>query len=66
MDLLAWDSQGMTTAEMQTRLAGEGKAVSIELVRLRLREARQETQGRPVQAAAAADASEGHRFGQPP
>ena len=40
-DLLDWEAEGLTTAEMQTRLADEGKTVSIELVRLRLREARQ-------------------------
>ena len=46
-DLLDWEAEGLTTAEMQTRLADEGKTVSIELVRLRLREARQEAQGEP-------------------
>ena len=46
-DLLDWEAEGLTTAEMQTRLADEGKTVSIELVRLRLREARQEAEGEP-------------------
>ena len=29
-DLLDWEAEGLTTAEMQTRLADEGKTVSIE------------------------------------
>ena len=50
-DLLDWEAEGLTTAEMQTRLADEGKTVSIELVRLRLREARQEAPGRTAHTA---------------
>ena len=38
VDLLQWERDGLTTDEMRQRLAEDGKHVSIELVRLRLRE----------------------------
>ena len=43
--LLFWDTQGVTAVDMQRRLADEGTNASIDLIRLRLREARQEAQG---------------------
>ena len=39
VDLLQWERDGLNTEEMRQRLAEDGKQVSIELVRLRLREA---------------------------
>ena len=46
--LLFWDTQGVTAVEMQRRLADEGTNASIDLIRLRLREARREAQGEPT------------------
>ena len=46
-ELLSWDGEGVTTAEMQVKLAERGQQVSIELVRLRLREARRGAAGSP-------------------
>ena len=43
--LLFWDTQGVTAVDMQRRLADEGTVVSIDLIRLRLREARREARG---------------------
>ena len=37
VDLLQWERDGLNTEEMRQRLAEDGKQVSIELVRLRLR-----------------------------
>ena len=45
--LLALDAAGLTAVAMQRRLADEGTVVSIDLIRLRLREARREAQGDP-------------------
>ena len=45
--LLFWDTQGVTAVEMQRRLADEGTNASIDLIRLRLREARRNAQGEP-------------------
>ena len=45
--LLFWDTQGVTAVDMQRRLADEGTVVSIDLIRLRLREARREARGEP-------------------
>jgi hypothetical protein len=45
--LLFWDTQGVTAVDMQRRLADEGTNASIDLIRLRLREARREAQGKP-------------------
>ena len=49
-ELLSWDGQQVSTAEMQVKLADAGHAVSIELVRLRLREARRGAAGIPPAA----------------
>ena len=38
--LLSWNAQGMTTVEMQKRLAAQWTTASVDLIRLRLREAR--------------------------
>ena len=45
--LLFWDAQGVTTVEMQRRLAESGTTASVDLIRLRLREARRNAQGEP-------------------
>ena len=45
--LLSWNAQGMTTVEMQKRLAAQGTTASVDLIRLRLREARRNAQGKP-------------------
>ena len=45
--LLFWDAQRVTTVEMQRRLAAQGTAASVDLIRLRLREARRNAQGKP-------------------
>ena len=45
--LLFWNAQGMTTVEMQRRLATQGTTASVDLIRLRLREARRNAQGEP-------------------
>ena len=45
--LLLWDTQGVTAVDMQRRLADEGTNASIDLIRLRLREARRNAQGEP-------------------
>ena len=45
--LLFWDVQGLTSVEIQKRLGDEGTMVSLDLVRLRLREARRSAQGKP-------------------
>ena len=45
--LLALDAEGLTAVAMQRRLADEGTTVSIDLIRLRLREARREARGEP-------------------
>ena len=45
--LLFWDVEGATSVEMQRRLADEGTVVSIDLICLRLREARRNAQGEP-------------------
>ena len=37
----------MTTVEMQKRLAAQGTTASVDLIRLRLREARRNAQGKP-------------------
>ena len=47
VDLLQWGRDGLTTDEMRQRLAEDGKHVSIELVRLRLREGRRASAGDP-------------------
>ena len=49
-DLLSWDGEGVSTADMRTKLAEGGQQVSIELVRLRLREARRGSAGSPPAA----------------
>ena len=49
-DLLSWDGEGVSTAGMQVKLAERGQQVSIELVRLRLREARRGAAGTPPAA----------------
>ena len=46
--LLLWDTQGVTAVDMQRRLADVGTNASIDLIRLRLREARREAQGEPT------------------
>ena len=46
--LLLWDTQGVTAVDMQRRLADAGTNASIDLIRLRLREARREAQGEPA------------------
>ena len=43
--LLFWDAQRVTTVEMQRRLAAQGTTASVDLIRLRLREARRNAQG---------------------
>ena len=48
--LLGLKAQGLTAAEIQERLASDGVAVSIDLVRKRLSEARRETLGQPAPA----------------
>ena len=45
--LLFWDAQRVTTVEMQRRLAAQGTTASVDLIRLRLREARRNAQGKP-------------------
>ena len=45
--LLSWNARGMTTVEMQKRLAAQGTTASVDLIRLRLREARRNAQGKP-------------------
>ena len=45
--LLFWSVQGVTTVEMQRRLAESGTTASVDLIRLRLREARRNAQGEP-------------------
>ena len=45
--LLFWDAQGLTAVDMQRRLADEGTVVSIDLIRLRLREVRRNARGEP-------------------
>ena len=45
--LLFWSVQGVTTVEMQKRLAESGTTASVDLIRLRLREARRNAQGKP-------------------
>ena len=47
VDLLQWERDGLNTEEMRQRLAEDGKQVSIELVRLRLREGRRASAGDP-------------------
>ena len=47
VDLLQWERDGLNTEEMRQRLAEDGKQVSIELVRLRLREAHRASAGDP-------------------
>ena len=48
MALMMWDAQGVKPLEMQTRLADQGTVVSIDLIRLRVREARQQVAGKPA------------------
>ena len=45
--LLFWDTQGVTAVDMQRRLAESGTTASVDLIRLRLREARRNAQGEP-------------------
>ena len=45
--LLFWDAQRVTTVEMQRRLAAQGTTASVDLIRLRLREARRQHLGVP-------------------
>ena len=45
--LLFWDAQGATSVEMQRRLAARGTTASVDLIRLRLREARRNARGEP-------------------
>ena len=45
--LLLWDVQGLSAVDMQRRLADEGTMASLDLIRLRLREARRNAQGEP-------------------
>ena len=45
--LLFWDAQGLTAVDMQRRLADVGTIASLDLIRLRLREARRNAQGEP-------------------
>ena len=45
--LLFWDAQGLTAVDMQRRLADAGTIASLDLIRLRLREARRNAQGEP-------------------
>ena len=45
--LLFWDVEGATSVEMQKRLATQGTTASVDLIRLRLREARRNAQGKP-------------------
>ena len=47
VDLLQWERDGLNTDEMRQRLAVLSKPVSIELVRLRLREAHRASAGDP-------------------
>ena len=45
--LLSWSRQGLTAEQMKERLKSQsGITASLDLVRLRLREARQEADGR--------------------
>ena len=57
VDLLQWERDGLNTEEMRQRLAEDGKPVSIELVRLRLREAHQASAGAPPKPKAERKAS---------
>ena len=57
VDLLQWEGDGLNTEEMRQRLAEDGKPVSIELVRLRLREAHQASAGGPPKPKAERKAS---------
>ena len=41
------DVQGLSAVDMQRRLADEGTMASLDLIRLRLREARRNAQGEP-------------------
>ena len=45
--LMLWDTEGLSAADMQRRLADEGTMASLDLVRLRLQEARREARGEP-------------------
>ena len=45
--LLFWDAQGLTAVDMQRRLADAGTIASLDLIRLRLREARRNALGEP-------------------
>ena len=45
--LMLWDTEGLTASAMQRRLAAEGTTASIDLIRLRLQEARREARGEP-------------------
>ena len=45
--LMLWDTEGLSAVDMQRRLADEGTMASLDLVRLRLREARRNAQGEP-------------------
>ena len=45
--LLLWNVQGLSAVDMQRRLADEGTMASLDLIRLRLREARRNAQGEP-------------------
>ena len=45
--LLFWDVEGATSVEMQRRLAAQGTTASVDLIRLRLREAPRNAQGKP-------------------
>ena len=45
--LLFWSVQGLTSVEMRKRLGDQGVSASVDLIRLRLREARRSAQGEP-------------------
>ena len=45
--LLFWDVRGVTTVGMQKLLAAQGTTASVDLIRLRLREARRNVSGEP-------------------
>ena len=62
--LLFWDAQRVTTVEMQRRLAAQGTTASVDLIRLRLREARRNAQGetpapKPVRKSSATNRRQG-------
>ena len=46
--LLFWDAQGIRPLQMQSLLAEQGTVASVDLIRLRVREARRQAAGQPA------------------